>query len=163
MDEIEKGIAADSSDGGTSKRVLGTLLTWMAEKTQAVFIVATANDISALPPELVRKGRFDEIFFVDLPNKAARAAIIDIHLNSRKQKLQETDIEQLADLSVGFSGAELEQAIVSALYSAKAVKLELNRQIISEEIKRTKPLSIVMSEKIAAVRAWAADRTVPAD
>ena len=163
MDEIEKGIASDSSDGGTSKRVLGTLLTWMAEKTEGVFIVATANDISALPPELVRKGRFDEIFFVDLPRKSTREIIFNIHLGLRSQDKEKFDAKQLAVASEGFSGAEIEQAIVSSLYAAKAANELLSTELILEEIQQTKPLSVVMVEKITALRAWAADRTVPAD
>ena len=120
IDEIEKGIAGRGGETGTTQRVLGTFLTWMAERKSQVFIVATANDISTLPPELVRKGRFDEIFFVDLPGKTIRESILAIHLSSRKQPLGSFDIEALAEAMEGFSGAEVEQAVVSALYAAHA-------------------------------------------
>ena len=124
MDEIEKGIADGGEDGGTSRRVLGTLLTWMAEKKAPVFMVATANDIERLPPELVRKGRFDEIFFVDLPDRETRALIFTIHLQRRDIDPTGINIAELAILSDGFSGSEIEQAIVSALYSAHAQQEE---------------------------------------
>jgi SpoVK/Ycf46/Vps4 family AAA+-type ATPase len=166
MDEIEKGIAGDAggdSDGGVSKRVLGTLLTWMAERTARVFIVATANDISHLPPELLRKGRFDEIFFVDLPKEAGREQILDIHLKRRKLAPEKFDLKALATASDGFSGAELEQAIVSALYEAHAGKVPLGTEHVLREISRTRPISVVMAEKIADLREWAAERAVSAD
>jgi ATP-dependent 26S proteasome regulatory subunit len=165
MDEIEKGIAADSgdSDGGTSRRVLGTLLTWMNERTSRVFLVATANDISRLPPEMLRKGRFDEIFFVDLPQAAAREEILRIHLARARQDVAAFDVGRLAAASDGFSGAEIEQAIVAALYEAHAEKKPLDTDAIEREMKRTRPLSVVMAEKIAELRAWARERTVPAD
>ena len=163
IDELEKGISVSDSDGGTSKRVLGTLLTWMAEKKKPIFMVATANDIESLPPELVRKGRFDEIFFVDLPNKGTREIIYEIHLRKRGHDISKFDITGLAEASDGFSGAEIEQAVVSAIYTAHAGKVELNDNQILHEIKSTKPLSVVMSEKINALRLWATDRTVPVD
>jgi SpoVK/Ycf46/Vps4 family AAA+-type ATPase len=162
IDEIEKGLAADS-DGGPSRRVLGTLLTWMAERRARVFAVATANDIEALPPELLRKGRFDEIFFVDLPKAAARAQIFAIHLAKRGQEPQAFDLEQLAAAAEGFSGAEIEQAVVSARYAAHAQGRPLTLDDLSAELKRTRPLSVLMAEKIAYLRAWAAERTVAAD
>src|SRR5690606_4099133 len=118
--EIEKGIAGRDSETGTSQRVLATFLTWMAEKRNRVFVVATANDISALPPELVRKGRFDEIFFVDLPRQEVRAEIFSIHLEGRGQAREVFDVTKLAAASEGFSGAEIEQAVVAALYEAHA-------------------------------------------
>jgi SpoVK/Ycf46/Vps4 family AAA+-type ATPase len=166
MDEIEKGIAGDSggdSDGGVSRRVLGTLLTWMNERASRVFLVATANDIAQLPPELLRKGRFDEIFFIDLPSAAARKDVLRIHLQRNKQDPAAFDVAHLAGRSVGFSGAEIEQAIVAALYEAHAEKKTLNTDLIEQELRRTKPLSVVMGEKVAALREWARDRTVPAD
>jgi SpoVK/Ycf46/Vps4 family AAA+-type ATPase len=163
MDEIEKGIAVGDNDGGTSRRMLGTLLTWMAEKKAPVFIVATANDIERLPPELVRKGRFDEIFFVDLPKPGARKTILEVHLAKRGIEAGSFDLDRLATASDGFSGAELEQAIVAGLYSAHAQGQELNDQHLLDEIRQTKPLSVVMAEKIADLRTWAADRTVPSD
>lgn len=163
IDEIEKGIAGRGGETGTTQRVLGTFLTWLAEKTTQVFVVATANDISELPPELVRKGRFDEIFFVDLPATDTRAEIVNIHLGSRDQDPDRFDIEALAEATDGFSGAEIEQAIVSAFYAAHARKETLNSQHVLAEIEQTRPLSVVMEERIAAVREWAAGRTVPCD
>ena len=163
IDEIEKGIASGDNDGGTSKRVLATLLTWMAEKKQAVFLVATANDITSLPPELVRKGRFDEIFFVDLPVEDVRAGIFDIHLRKRQLVVGTFDLPALAAASDGFSGAEIEQSIVSALYGAHAAKTELSQQAVLDAIQNTKPLSVLMAEKILYLRSWAQDRTVPCD
>lgn len=163
MDEIEKGIAVGDNDGGTSRRMLGTLLTWMSEKKSPVFIVATANDIERLPPELVRKGRFDEIFFVDLPRADARSTILKVHLSKRGIETSGFDLELLVTASEGFSGAELEQAIVAGLYSAHAQEKELNTQHLLDEIQQTRPLSVVMAEKIEGLRRWAADRTVPSD
>lgn len=163
MDEIEKGIADGGDDGGTSKRVLGTLLTWMAEKKAPVFMVATANDIERLPPELVRKGRFDEIFFVDLPNEAARTLIFEIHMQRRGIAQDAIDIAALVALSAGFSGAEIEQAIVAGLYSAHAREIPLDTDTLIDEIKQTRPLSVTMAEKIDYLRDWASDRAVAAE
>jgi SpoVK/Ycf46/Vps4 family AAA+-type ATPase len=166
MDEIEKGIAGDSggdSDGGVSRRVLGTLLTWMNDRASRVFLVATANDIAQLPPELLRKGRFDEIFFIDLPRAEARQAILSIHLKRKKQDPAAFDLPHLAAACDGFSGAEIEQAIVAALYEVMAEKKPLDAAAIENEMKRTKPLSVVMAEKVASLRAWARERAVPAD
>ena len=163
IDEIEKGIAGRGGETGTSQRVLGTFLTWLAEKTSAVFVVATANDISELPPELVRKGRFDEIFFVDLPSPRIRASIFAIHLTSRDQALSGFDLEKLAMMTDGFSGAEIEQAIVSALYAGHAKNEELSTELIAEEIRQTRPLSVVMDDRVSALRQWSEGRTVPVD
>ncbi len=163
IDEIEKGIAGRGGETGTTQRVLGTFLTWMAEKRTRVFVVATANEINSLPPELVRKGRFDEIFFVDLPDKRIRASIFAIHLNNREQALKGFDLEQLAAATNGFSGAEIEQAVVSALYAAHAKQQPLANVHILEEVQRTRPLSVVMNEQITALRMWAQSRTVSAD
>ncbi|HEY8537827.1 MAG TPA: AAA family ATPase [Steroidobacteraceae bacterium] len=163
IDEIEKGVATGDGDSGTSRRVLGTFLTWLAEKKTRVFVVATANDIAALPPELVRKGRFDEIFFVDLPNAAVRATILRIHAEKRGVALEEKAIGMLALACEGFSGAEIEQAIISAVYSAHATNEPVTANHVLKEIQATRPLSIVMAEKIAELRAWAAERTVSAD
>ncbi len=162
IDEVEKGISTGDNDGGTSRRVLGTLLTWMAERNAAVFLVATANDIEALPPELVRKGRFDEIFFVDLPGPEARAAIFRIHLQKRGRDWRGLKVDQLAAAAEGFSGAEIEQAVVSAMYAAQADGEPLTAHVLLREIGRTRPLSVVMAEKLAALRHWARGRTVPA-
>lgn len=163
IDELEKGISSSSHDGGTAKRVLGSLLTWMAEKKSNVFIVATANDIETLPPELVRKGRFDEIFFVDLPDERNRITIYQIHLDKRLYESAEFDLQRLAQLSEGFSGAEIEQSVVAAIYAAHAQQVSLTTNHIVAEIKRTKPLSVVMAERIAALRRWAQQRTVAVD
>lgn len=165
IDEIEKGLATDGgdSDGGVSRRVLGTILTWMAERTSRVFMVATANDISRLPPELMRKGRFDEIFFVDLPDATARAQIFCIHLERRRQAPKNFDLPALSGASEGFSGAEIEQAIVSALYEAHATGAPLSDALIEAELRRTRPLSRVMAEQVEALREWARERTVAAN
>ncbi len=163
IDEIEKGIAGRGGETGTTQRVLGTFLTWMAEKKSPVFIVATANDISTLPPELVRKGRFDEIFFVDLPTASIRESILAIHLSRRDQSLGIFDIPGLAAAMDGFSGAEIEQAVVAALYAAHAKRQPLSSELIYAEIEQTRPLSVVLSEKIAVLRNWAAGRTVSCD
>lgn len=162
LDEIEKGMAQDGHDNGVSQRLLGTLLTWMAERKTRVFIVATSNDISRLPPELIRKGRLDEIFFVDLPDAAIREDIFSIHLRKRSCAVEQFNLQELAVASEGFSGSEIEQAIVSALYSAAASDKPLDMPTLVAELAGTSPLSIVMAEQIARLRLWAADRTVPA-
>jgi SpoVK/Ycf46/Vps4 family AAA+-type ATPase len=163
IDEIEKALADGEGDSGTSRRVLGTFLTWLAEQRSRIFVVATANDISALPPELIRKGRLDEIFFVDLPDEAARAAILAIHARKRSVQLTPQEVLALAKRSAGFSGAELEQAIVATLYSSRASGQPVSAAAIAQELKTTKPLSVVMAEKLDALRAWAQERTVPAN
>jgi len=163
IDEIEKAIASGDNDGGTSRRMLGTLLTWMAERTAPVFIVATANVIEHLPPELIRKGRLDEIFFVDLPDAATRAEIFAIHLRKREHKPVDFDILALTGITDGFTGAEIEQSIVAATYLAREQGVAINTEHIRSEIEQTQPLSRVMAEKMARLRAWAQDRTVPAN
>jgi len=163
VDEIEKALAGGDSDGGVSRRVLGAFLTWLAEQKSRIFVVATANDITSLPPELVRKGRFDEIFFVDLPNRAARTDILNIHSRKRNVSLSPQEAQALADRSEGFSGAELEAAVVAALYTSHSMKQPMSAALIARELKATQPLSVVMGEQVAALRAWAKDRTVPAD
>jgi ATPase family associated with various cellular activities (AAA) len=163
IDEIEKGFAAGDADGGATRRVLGAFLTWLAEKRSRVFVVATANDISALPPELIRKGRFDEIFFVDLPNLATRAEILRIHAAKRGIALEAAALSQLARECEGFSGAEIEQAIVAALYTAHARQVAPDAALLSAEMAATRPLAVVMGESVAALRAWARERTVPAE
>jgi SpoVK/Ycf46/Vps4 family AAA+-type ATPase len=163
IDEIEKGLAGQGGETGTSQRVLGSFLTWLAEKNSKVFVVATANDISSLPPELVRKGRFDEIFFVDLPKADVRAQIFAIHLSGRGQSISNFDIQKLAASTEGFSGAEIEQAIVSALYTAHAQQCELVTEHVLSEIQRTRPLSVVMDTSIDILRRWADGRTVLCD
>ena len=163
IDEIEKGFAAGDSDGGATRRVLGAFLTWLAEKSSRVFVVATANDITALPPELIRKGRFDEIFFVDLPNSSTRAEILRIHAAKRGIALDSATLGVLAEECESFSGAEIEQAIVAALYTAHARHAAPDAQLLSAEIAATRPLAVVMAEAVAALRAWAKERTVPAE
>ena len=163
IDEIEKGIAGRGGETGTSQRVLGSFLTWMAERRSRVFVVATANDISTLPPELVRKGRFDEIFFVDLPTDEVRRSILSIHLTKRDQPLNNFDLDALTRVSKGFSGAEIEQAIVSSLYAAHAKRELLATAHVLAEIEATRPLSVVMAERIDGMRNWAVGRTVSCD
>ncbi|HYQ72760.1 MAG TPA: AAA family ATPase, partial [Gammaproteobacteria bacterium] len=163
IDEIEKAIASGDYDSGTSRRILGNLLTWLSERTARVFIVATANVIEHLPPELIRKGRLDEIFFVDLPDTATRAEILAIHLRKRDHKPTEFDVPELARLTSGFSGAEIEQAVVAATYLAREQQLAMNTGHIRTEIEQTRPLSRVMAEKVARLRSWAQERTVSAN
>lgn len=163
IDEIEKGFASGEQDGGAARRVLGGFLTWLAEKQTRVFVVATANEIEQLPPELIRKGRFDEIFFVDLPELKAREQILEIHARKRGIPLDQNMLQTLAGASAGFSGAEIEQAIVAALYSAHAQRVSPSAEMIRTELAATKPLAVVMAEKVAALRAWAQERTVPAE
>ncbi|MHC5027554.1 MAG: AAA family ATPase [Planctomycetota bacterium] len=165
VDEIEKGFASAASrsaDGGLSQRMFGTLLTWMQEHDAPVFLVATANDIEALPPELLRKGRFDEIFFVDLPGKAARRQILTIHLRSRKQDPRSFDLDVLVNASDGYSGAEIEQAIVSSMHEAFSSGDDLDTATVLETLKGSPPLSVTMAERIAKLRRWADGRCVPA-
>jgi SpoVK/Ycf46/Vps4 family AAA+-type ATPase len=163
IDEIEKAVASGDNDGGTSRRMLGTLLTWMAERKAAVFIVATANAIEHLPPELIRKGRLDEIFFVDLPDASSRAEIFNIHLRKRAHQPAAFDIPALTGLTAGFSGAEIEQSIVAATYLAREQGIALNTAHLRSEIEQTRPLSRVMAEPMARLRHWARDRTVLAN
>ncbi len=162
MDEVEKGLATGDNDGGVSQRVLGTLLTWMAERKAPVFLVATANAIHKLPPELVRKGRFDELFFVDLPSAEVRADIFRIHLSRRELDPLTFDLLALASASDGFSGAEIEQAVVSALYAGQARQQVVEQSLLLQELQATAPLSVVMAEDLASLRAWAEGRTVGA-
>ena len=168
IDEIEKAFAsatagAAKADGGLSQRMFGQLLTWMQDRDAPVFIMATANDVQALPPELMRKGRFDEIFFVDLPDEQARKDIFRIHLTKRKRKAEDFDLPALVKASAGFSGSEIEQAIVSAMYAAFAHGRELTTEDILAETRATQPISVVMAEKIADLRDWARGRCVRAN
>lgn len=162
MDEIEKAISVGTSDGGTSKRLLGTLLTWMAERKSQVFLVATSNDIRDLPPELMRKGRMDEIFFVDLPDQRIRQEIFRIHLAKRAIQVGGIDLPLLAEAAEGYSGAEIEAAVVSGLYHAKARKDSLATHHLLHAIQSTQPISVVRAEDIQALRQWASERAVPA-
>ena len=158
IDEIEKGLAgmgsSDSTDGGTTARVVGTLLTWMQEKTDPVFVVATANRIDMLPPELLRKGRFDEIFFVDLPTRAVREEILSIHLKKKRRDPNDFAIADLAKQSAGFSGAELQEAVREGLYDAFAEGRELKSEHIAKALNKTFPLSRTMRDQIDSLRQW---------
>jgi SpoVK/Ycf46/Vps4 family AAA+-type ATPase len=159
IDEIEKAFAAvGEMDGGVSQRVLGLFLSWLQEREGDVFVVATANDVSKLPPELIRKGRFDEMFFVDLPDAIGRAEILKIHLRKRKRDAEKFDMKALAEMTDGFSGAELEQVIVSSLYTAFSSGSDITTEILLSEAKQTVPLSRTMTERITALRNWAKER-----
>lgn len=160
MDELEKGLATGEMDGGVSQRVLGTLLTWMAEREAPVFMVATANAVDRLPPELLRKGRFDELFFVDLPDVSTRAEIFGIHLARRELQVDRFDLAALAAACDGFSGAEIEQVVVSAVYACQAQSSEPDQDMLLDCIRATAPLSVVMAEKLDELRGWASGRTV---
>ena len=160
IDEIEKSLSQDDADGGPAQRLFGTFLAWLQDKKENVFVIATANDISKLPPELMRKGRFDEIFFVDLPQEEARKRILEIHLERRKRDPAKFDIARIVERTKGFSGAEIEQAVVSSLYTAFSREADLTTEALLEEIELTKPLSVTMAERIAALRDWAKDRAV---
>ncbi|EXJ15465.1 AAA family ATPase [Imhoffiella purpurea] len=162
IDEIEKGVATGSEDEGVGRRVLGTLLTWMAERTTRVFLAATANDISRLPPELIRKGRIDELFFVDLPPAEVRREIFAIHLRQRGLEPERFDLDRLAEASEGFTGAGIEQAVVSALYAESPSDRPLDTEQLLAELAGTQPLSAIMDHQLQRLRAWARDRTVPA-
>jgi ATP-dependent 26S proteasome regulatory subunit len=167
IDEIEKAFASASSSGdadaGLSQRLLATLLTWMQDRESGVFLAATSNNLSALPPEMLRKGRFDEIFFVDLPSAEVRSALFALHLKKRGRDVASFDLPDLAAVSEGFSGAEIEQAIVAGLYTAFAQKQQLSTDILLGEIRSTQPLSVTRAEDIQAIRNWAKNRAVPAD
>ena len=166
IDELDKAFAGGAgsadSDGGTSSRIFGSFLTWMQEKTSPVFVMATANRVERLPGEFLRKGRFDEIFFVDLPNLQERQDIFTIHLNKRRDQISRFDIEQLAKVADGFSGAEIEQAIIAAMYEAFAQDREFTQLDIIAAVKSTLPLSRTMTEQVTALRDWARQRARPA-
>jgi len=162
IDEIEKGISGGNDDG-TSKRILGSLLTWLAENREHVFIVATANNIDELPPELIRKGRLDEIFFVDLPKPDVRKQIFSIHLDKREVNQPTIDLDRLAAETEGFSGAEIEQAVVSAVYGSYGCATPVTTESLLKEIRNTRPLSVVMDAQIEKLKRWAESRTVPVD
>ncbi|BDA39285.1 stress-responsive protein Ycf46 [Candidatus Atelocyanobacterium thalassae] len=166
IDELDKAFAgaggSGESDGGTSSRIFGSFLTWMQEKTSPVFVMATANRVERLPGEFLRKGRFDELFFVDLPTFEEREAIFNIHLNKRRSNISHFDIKQLVTISDGFSGAEVEQAIIAAMYEAFAEGRDFSQLDIIAAIKSTLPLSRTMTEQVAALRDWARQRARPA-
>lgn len=166
IDEIEKAFAsasAESADGGLSQRMFGTLLTWMQDHRSPIFMVATANNIAALPPELMRKGRFDEVFFVDLPPASVRKHILSIHLKKRKRDPDNFKLDRWAEATDSFSGAELEQVIIAGMYTAFSHGRELIDDDILGEAKKTQPLSVLMGERVRDLRAWANSRCVPAD
>lgn len=170
IDEIEKGFSGtqSSGDSGTSARVFGTFLTWMQDKTTPVFVIATANNINYLPPELLRKGRFDEIFFVDLPTTREREKIFALHLNKRLDgsdilpefRCDDSVYKEFAAVSEGFTGSEIEQAVISALYDAFFMDRGLRKEDIIKAIKETVPISVTQSEQINSLRGWAAQRAV---
>jgi len=160
IDEIEKALSQEDAEGGPAQRIFATFLAWLQDKKASVFVIATANDISKLPPELMRKGRFDEIFFVDLPGDAARKQILEIHLRRRNRDPAKFDLTRLVALTEGFSGAEIEQAVVSGLYTAFSRQEDLTGETIAEEIALTRPLSVTMAERIEALREWAKNRAV---
>ncbi len=166
IDELDKSFAgttgSSDSDGGTSSRIFGSFLTWMQEKTSPVFVMATANRVERLPGEFLRKGRFDEIFFVDLPTPEERQQIFNIHLSKRRREITRFDLEQLAKVSDGFSGAEIEQALIAAMYEAFAQDREFTQLDIIAAIKATLPLSKTMTEQVTALRDWARQRARPA-
>lgn len=166
IDEMDKAFAGSGgsadSDGGTSSRIFGSFLTWMQEKTSPVFVMATANRVEKLPGEFLRKGRFDEIFFVDLPTLDERKEIFRIHLQKRRSDIARFDLEQLAKVSDGFSGAEVEQALIAAMYEAFAQEREFTQLDIIAAIKSTMPLSKTMTEQVTALRDWARQRARPA-
>ena len=171
IDEIEKGFAgvqsSSFSDAGTTARVFGTFLTWMQEKTAPVFVVATANRVDVLPPEFLRKGRFDEIFFIDLPNQQERREIFEIHLKKRNRAVSSFDLDLLVHRSMKFSGAEIESAVISALYDAyddslKNKSINLEDRHILENLEKLVPLATFMKEQIEDMRSWANKRTRPA-
>ena len=170
IDEIEKGFGNGSErDGGTSTRIFGTFLTWMQEKTKPVFVIATSNNISSIPAEMLRKGRFDEIFFVDLPTLKEREIIFKLHLQKRLKdsvskdfKITDVLLHKLARLTEGFVGAEIEQIVISALFEAFSNDRKLLPDDLLKVIKNTVPLSVTQSEQIIRIRNWANERAITA-
>jgi ATP-dependent 26S proteasome regulatory subunit len=167
IDEMEKVFAGSepgsaSSDAGVSSRLLGSFLSWMQDRTAPVFIAATSNNVKALPPELIRKGRFDELFFVDLPNTAERRAILALHLSRHKQNAATFDLDNLAAAAQGYSGAELDAAVQTAMYASFAGRNPLTTERVLQALQCTVPLSATRAEEIQALRRWAQHRAVPA-
>jgi SpoVK/Ycf46/Vps4 family AAA+-type ATPase len=162
IDELEKGFSGTGSsgqtDGGTTSRVFASFITWLQEKTSPVFVIATANNVQQLPPELLRKGRFDEIFFCDLPDREDRAQILDIHVRKKNRDPGQFDMEKLVEATVDYSGAELEQAVVAALYDAFDTGNDLSTEGLLNTLKDIVPLAITMREQIEAMREWARTR-----
>jgi len=165
IDEMEKGFAGSrssaSSDGGTSSRVFGSFISWMQEKRSPVFIVATANDVSQLPPEMLRKGRWDELFFVDLPTREEREAIWNIQIGKFKRDAQGFDIRQMAKVTESFTGPEIEQVFIEALYRAFEQEQEPTDLTIGEVLVDFVPLSKLMGESMSVLRTWAKGRARP--
>jgi SpoVK/Ycf46/Vps4 family AAA+-type ATPase len=171
VDEIEKGFAGQGqSDSGTSARVFGTFLTWMQEKQAPVFTIATSNDVDGLPPELLRKGRFDEVFFVDLPTSTERRAIWEVHLRRRMRApavagaltLDEPTLGELATVSENYSGAEIEQAVLAGLLDAFGERRPLRLEDLIRAVANMVPLSVTQAERVSALRAWAKTRAMAA-
>lgn len=167
IDELEKVFAGSgpdsaSADAGVSSRLLASFLSWMQDRKAPVFVAATCNNVTALPRELIRKGRFDELFFVDLPNQAERKQVLSIQLTRRKRSPSEFDLEQVAAAAKGYSGAEIDAALQTALYTAFFRKAQLTTQLLLDALRQTVPLSRTRSEQIAALRDWAMTRAVPA-
>lgn len=167
IDEIDKAFrgtrgSGGSTDGGTAARVFGTFLTWLSDKKAPVFVVATANDVSQLPPEMLRKGRFDEIFFVDLPGAEERKEIFRIHLIKRQQDPTRFDLDELGQAAVGFSGAEIEEGVISSLFDAFFEQRQLSTEDILRTLRQTSPISKMMSEDVEHLRKWAEGRARPA-
>jgi SpoVK/Ycf46/Vps4 family AAA+-type ATPase len=167
IDELEKifaGSGADSAsvDAGVSSRLLASFLSWMQDRKSPVFVAATCNNVSSLPPELIRKGRFDELFFVDLPGQAERKQILSIQLNRRKRSPEEFDLDKIAAAAQGYSGAEIDAAIQTALFAAFSQKTQLTTSLLLDALARTVPLSVTRAEEISALREWARTRAVPA-
>jgi SpoVK/Ycf46/Vps4 family AAA+-type ATPase len=167
IDELEKVFAGSgpdsaSADAGVSSRLLASFLSWMQDRKAPVFVAATCNNVTVLPPELIRKGRFDELFFVDLPNQAERKQIFAIQLARRKRNPQEFDLENVAAAAKGYSGAEIDAAVQGALYAAYSGKKQLSTQLLIDALTQTIPLSTTRAEEIAALREWAGTRAVPA-
>jgi SpoVK/Ycf46/Vps4 family AAA+-type ATPase len=165
IDELEKVFAGSgpdsaSADAGVSSRLLASFLSWMQDRKPAVFVAATCNNVTVLPPELIRKGRFDELFFVDLPNAAERKQVFSIQLTKRKRNPSDYGLDQVAAAAKGFSGAEIESAVQTALYAAFARKQELSTEDLLTALSSTVPLSITRAEEIAELRGWAKDRAV---
>jgi SpoVK/Ycf46/Vps4 family AAA+-type ATPase len=167
IDELEKVFAGSgpdsaSADAGVSSRLLASFLSWMQDRKSPVFVAATCNNVTVLPPELIRKGRFDELFFVDLPNQAERKQILSIQLTKRKRNPAEFDLEKVATSAKGYSGAEIDAAVQGAMYAAYSEKKQLSTQHLLNAIAQTVPLSTTRAEEIAALRDWARTRAVPA-
>ncbi len=167
IDELEKVFAGSgpdsaSADAGVSSRLLASFLSWMQDRKSPVFVAATCNNVTVLPPELIRKGRFDELFFVDLPNTAERRQIFSIQLAKRKRNPADFDLERISGAAKGYSGAEIEAAVQGGLYAAFSQKKELNTQSLLDALSQTVPLSVTRAEEIATLRDWARTRAVPA-